>query len=403
MPGYLERYGNPNTQSKQELWNTRLCEFAKRNQVEFVERALNNGADPNVTYVNDESIFWYTLRRRTHKKTTKLLIERGADLNKKGQYDWTPLLRTVANKRLGLVRTLVNNGANINTFDGEPYCLSKLVGDSYYSSNLTKLGYKDKHYKLYEFLIEKGARIDHVDANGMTVLMNAVKSNNHKIVRSLLKKGVDTTIKCEWNGTALNYTALHTKFESGKEHKVLLSLLDHGVDKESLRKTLMHALNCENEAVVRILILYGTEGVSMDFRAKLASETNVSAMMSRAARIQIKYPFLHDIYPIFPIVLKYPKGNVMSGCNGILLQRPGMGCRQPYSVKDHLLYCKHQDALLKERPIFTLKVLTIRLLHIARPKYYNEIKKVFPYLFIVHPGQFTKWKIPTNKVKLNKL
>ena len=101
------------------------------------------------------------------------LINKGADINLKGDAGWTPLIRAITNWRNDLVDIFIKNGANVNLSDEDgfsPLIWASLAGNT----------------KIVKLLIENGANINQQSNNGDTALSLA-QINNHKQVIELLK------------------------------------------------------------------------------------------------------------------------------------------------------------------------------------------------------------------------
>ncbi|KAF0121333.1 MAG: polysaccharide deacetylase [bacterium] len=96
---------------------TPLTDAARRGDIQQVKALLDSGAniheaggDPSLTPLN-----WAIAYR--HFDTAKLLIERGADVNRVG-YIYTPLIHAVQAGDIAFISLLIEKGANVNQSDG---------------------------------------------------------------------------------------------------------------------------------------------------------------------------------------------------------------------------------------------------------------------------------------------
>src|SRR5208283_2336822 len=108
----------------------------------------------------------------------RLLIEKGADLERKDSLGRTALAVAVSSGHAELSKMLVGVGAPVNSSDnnGGTVLMAALSG-----------GQTD----LARFLIDKGADINAADENGTTALFLAIDKGNDDMVKALVGKGVD--------------------------------------------------------------------------------------------------------------------------------------------------------------------------------------------------------------------
>ena len=64
---------------------------------------------------------------------------------------------------------------------------------------------RDGQFEIARALIDQGATVDWIDAEGVTPLILASFKGHVALVRLLLDHGADTTIRDQWNRSALDY------------------------------------------------------------------------------------------------------------------------------------------------------------------------------------------------------
>lgn len=114
----------------------------------------------------------------------KLLLENGADIEAKDDYNCTPLLLAVVKKgNTDIIKLLLENGADIEAKDnnGRTPLLWAVI--------------KRRNEDTIKLLLGNGADVTTKDNDGWTPLSWAVREGNEDIIKLLLKNGADVTIK----------------------------------------------------------------------------------------------------------------------------------------------------------------------------------------------------------------
>ena len=121
----------------------------------------------------------------------KLVIEHGLNVNEKCTADgMTPLMCAVEFVSYGFVRFLIGEGADVNRIEN--------------CSSAFSIALSSNESGMAQLLIEHGLNInDPCTADGMTPLMCAVKYNNIKIVELLMDKGADVNSINQINGMSV--------------------------------------------------------------------------------------------------------------------------------------------------------------------------------------------------------
>ncbi|RYP21555.1 hypothetical protein DL765_002191 [Monosporascus sp. GIB2] len=169
---------------------------------------------------------------------SKLLLDKGADIEAKDEYGRTPLLLAALFKYEAVVRLLLDKGADIEAQD---------------QSGLTPLllAASHGHKTIVELLLDRGANIEAKDESGWTPLFLAILNGHKTVVELLLDRGADIEAKEEYGETPLLMAA-------SDGYKTIVELfLDRGADIEakdvSGRTPLLSAALFKYEAAARLL------------------------------------------------------------------------------------------------------------------------------------------------------
>ena len=209
--------------------------WIKSNVITFL---IKRGADIKVRDKSGNTL----LHASGRPEVTKLLIEKGLNVNAKNKAGVTPLLylapRLIYYTRPKTLKLLIESGADVNIKNqyGEnllhivsyPEIIELLVkekkmdinskghlGNSVLHSAITR----GRDLKFIQFLIELGADIHHVNTYGYTPL-HFVTSYHLDIAKFLIDKGLDVNAK-----TKSGETLLHTVFAHAWGHKNYIKFL----------------------------------------------------------------------------------------------------------------------------------------------------------------------------------
>ena len=178
-------------------------------------------------------------------KVVKLLIDKGANVNAKSEYGFTPL-HFVGIKEIA--ELLIKRGANINAVDK--------------SSATPLLHTGNIHKSVAEVLIKHGADINYQGAGGDTLLMIAVRSKNRELVKYLAENGADLNIKAERGQRALN-DAFLARDDPMAEYLISKgAYITTNVDSSTGNSELHNAVNTNNLSFVK-KILEGGDAVDL--------------------------------------------------------------------------------------------------------------------------------------------
>lgn len=181
--------------------NIELIEAVNNNNIESVRKQLEIGANPNeFTYeiYKDHPIFRVDIKiystilmkaiEKGYNEISKLLIEKGANVNLSGTYGRTPLMSAASKDNIEIVEMLLKKGALVNIKN-----TSNGLGALEMTNNID----------IMKLLIKYGANVNNQDIYGATLLMYASGNGKIEIVKVLLENGVNPNIRFNLQGTSL--------------------------------------------------------------------------------------------------------------------------------------------------------------------------------------------------------
>jgi ankyrin repeat protein len=153
---------------------TPLMTAAEQGNVHVVGDLLNKGAD-----INEKGEFDSTALRQAaemgHIGVVKLLLDRGADVNAKDYGGDTPLMVASIKGHTDIARLLLDRGANIHSKNNKGW---------------TALAYAST-VDMAKLLVGKGSDIHAKNNHGATILSAAVMSDRDDVAKYLIDKGAD--------------------------------------------------------------------------------------------------------------------------------------------------------------------------------------------------------------------
>ena len=215
---------------------------------------VTHGASVNVS---DNHGFTPLLYASTvgNASAVQYLVNAGAKVdgevnNKTGRR--TPLMEACFQKHPGIVKFLVDHGANIH-----------VVGND--GNNSVMLSVAENPYaSIIAFLISKGADINVQDQDGDAAILYALMSKSKESLELLLDSGARVDIKDNKRGTVL-----HRAVEYFCGYDIVEMLLDHGALVDSQNddgQTPLHlaVLKGHSAEVVRLLLQHGADANIQD-------------------------------------------------------------------------------------------------------------------------------------------
>lgn len=122
----------------------------------------------------------------------RLFLSRGADIDKLNANGESALALAALRGKFEAVKWLLERGARIN---GGPRQWSAL--------HYAVFG---GHKEIADYLMARGADVNALSTNGSSVLMMAVREGKEDLVRTLLEKGADRSVKNDWGDGALEWS-----------------------------------------------------------------------------------------------------------------------------------------------------------------------------------------------------
>ena len=173
---------SPNTRT---LWylNTPLIKASAYGRIRVVKLLLEKGADVNKHNEGGETPLHYAARHG-HVKVMEILIDHDADPTKKGTGCGTPMQWAGRGGQIRAIKVLMRYGVSVNQRgSGDTTALHEAVGHD--------------HPDAVEFLLENGADVNARTESGCTPFyLASAGKGNVEIGRILLEHGADPTVEC---------------------------------------------------------------------------------------------------------------------------------------------------------------------------------------------------------------
>ncbi|MCJ1299174.1 hypothetical protein MMC08_001966 [Hypocenomyce scalaris] len=188
-----------------------------------------------------------------HFEIVHLLLENGADINMQGRHYSSALGAAAFREIKEIVHLLLKNGADIN------------MKDEHYSSALGAAAFRERK-KIVHLLLEKGADINIQGEHYSSALGAAAFRERKKIVHLLLEKGADINIQgghyCSTLGAAAstgNQEIVHLLLEKGADTNMQESGADINIQGGRYSSALGTAASTGNKEIVHLLLENGAD------------------------------------------------------------------------------------------------------------------------------------------------
>jgi uncharacterized protein len=158
-----------------------------------IEKLLVRGFDPNTPNEKGVPGLLFAIQSESPKSAMLLAKHPSTNLNAQNESGETPLMLAAINNQLDLAKVLIERGADINKPGWTPLHYAATRG----------------HRDMIRLLLDNDAYIDSESANGTTPLMLAAYSAPPLAVKLLLEEGADPTLVNNANASALDL-ALHS-------------------------------------------------------------------------------------------------------------------------------------------------------------------------------------------------
>jgi ankyrin repeat protein/serine/threonine protein kinase len=249
--GYIEDVKNLIKQPNKEYLKTAF----EYNQINIAYYLLNLGTNPNIVFINKDykgklTPLIYAVCNNDIKFVKKLL-DKGADPNFVPNRQNSPLIEAVLNENKEIINLLLKYNADINLISGRTFLRTPLHG-----------AVVKENKEIIELLLEHNAdpNIKSKGKLSRTPLQDAVSQGNKDIIKLLLKYNADVNAIGVGNNKGEEWTPLFQAVI--KENKEIVELLlKHNADpdirtKNLLRTPLHEAVIREKEEIVKLLLKY---------------------------------------------------------------------------------------------------------------------------------------------------
>jgi ankyrin repeat protein len=243
-----------------------------------------------------------------HLNLVRFLVNRGADVNAVDQSGMTALMHAAERGHFEIVELLVKHRADVNAVnkDGKTAWMIACNDDisTYLAKNVDKTNVltraaKGGHLGLVRFLVQNGADVKAVDNFGMTALMHAAERGHLGVVEFLLEKNPDLD--------KVDTTNVLTRAAEGGHLDLVRFLVQNGADVKAVDNFGMTALMCAAERghldVVKLLVQHRADVNAVNKDGKTAwmiastdeIRTYLAEKMARAAFLRRLATWMHRI------------------------------------------------------------------------------------------------------------
>ncbi|UCD49555.1 MAG: ankyrin repeat domain-containing protein [Phycisphaerales bacterium] len=188
---------------------TSIQTAARRGDRKAVERQLALGVNVNSHHFWTSETALIEAAAHGHRDIVQLLIDRGADVNMKGEAWYGPLHAASAGGYVEIVELLLDHGADVSIFHHDK--------PLHYAA-------KNGHITIAEMLLARGADVNAKGIDEFTPLGSAVASRQREMADYLLSQGADVNARASYSCTALFTCYANDDVETGR------LLVRHGAD-----------------------------------------------------------------------------------------------------------------------------------------------------------------------------
>ncbi|KAG4443535.1 hypothetical protein IFR05_001008 [Cadophora sp. M221] len=208
---------------------TALSYAAARGDPAALQALIQYGADPNIPDRIGQGPLRQSMKA-SESTCTRLLLEAGARVNHRDNWQQTALISSVFHPRpLPFISTLLRFGAHVNATD-------------FQGSTVLMEAMKFNADESVQLLLDHGARVNELDHFGISAFMHGVRHNSHAALRVLLGSGFQIT----YSGSGHNRsTVLHWVAETGDKEtlQILAEIGMQGVHAEDKTESGLTAID----------------------------------------------------------------------------------------------------------------------------------------------------------------
>jgi quinoprotein dehydrogenase-associated probable ABC transporter substrate-binding protein len=200
---------------------TPLQSAARQRHDHMAKLLLELGADPNLGTPTP----LVAALMRDHVPTVKVLVEKGADIEKPGQDGFKPLPLAIAEDKYESAKALIEAGAKVNSVSGTDQLTPLMIvaGQTAPAEGAMFVPGSTRPTDIANALLERGADVNAQSANGVTPLMIAATHNNPPMIGILIDAGADVSLKNKLGQTAAEVAEKNGNLEAQQAIMVLSS------------------------------------------------------------------------------------------------------------------------------------------------------------------------------------
>jgi len=240
---------------------TPLLRAAQKGRLAIAEFLIANGADVNTQGGENFSSPLHAAVELGHRRLVRLLLDSGAAVNPTDQLGRTPAVRAMQKNQMGIAKTLVAAGAQINLH------LAAYLGD---------VATTKRH-------IEAGADVNLRDDLDHTALHYAARQGQSEAAELLITNGADVQAINEYGYAPLHLAINHVE--------VMRVLLDHGANLNagdwSGETALEKAIVRGDKEVVSLLLARGAD-IDLHMAAHIGHLDKVKELLANGADINLR-------------------------------------------------------------------------------------------------------------------
>ena len=166
-----------------------VVKAVKFDDIDAVQKSLKKGLDPNVTDKDGMPLLVLAAREKSDKVAAALIADADTDVEKLDRAGENAMMLAALNGDLALVKLLIDKGAEVNKKGWAPLHYAAANG----------------HDDIVTLLVDNSAYLDAESPNGTTPLMMAARGNHITTMKVLLDAGADARLKNQLGLTALDF------------------------------------------------------------------------------------------------------------------------------------------------------------------------------------------------------
>ena len=170
----------------------------KTDDTRFLTTLLLRGVDPNVTAPDGMPALVLAVRDGSVKAANLLLAQNKTNIEARTKQDESALMMAALNGHEEIAKLLIAKGADVNKTGWTPLHYAATKG----------------HLGVMKLLLDKSAYIDAESPNKSTPLMMAAMYGTFEAVKLLIDEGADVLLKNDLNLTALEFARIANRADS---------------------------------------------------------------------------------------------------------------------------------------------------------------------------------------------